>query len=143
MVGSPTGLTAKKWTGGADAWDFGLGLGGFGFNPGFRLHADYLWGLAQVISNPSDFTLDLYIGLGPVAGFGYGNGSCRNSFNPRYYEDCGDGWLFAGARLPLGIDLRLQKAPIELAVEIAPGAVVSANYFSGLFDASLIARYLF
>lgn len=148
MLGSPTGLTVKRWMGGSNAWDVGLGFGGFGFNPGFRLHADYLWGLAQILPDTSDVTLDLYLGVGPVVGFGmhgygYGYGGYCNDRYDRRYNNCGTGYLYGGGRVPLGIDLRLQKAPIEFAVEIAPGAVIHEYGISGLLDGMLIARFLF
>lgn len=144
MLGSPTGLTVKRWTGGANAWDVGLGFGGFGFNPGFRIHADYLWGLAQVLPDTSDVTLDIYLGVGPVVGVGYSRyGYCRDRYDRRYYNDCDDGYLYGGGRVPLGVDLRFQKAPIELALEVAPGAVIHEYGMSGMLDGVLIARFLF
>src|SRR5262252_3681043 len=59
MLGVPIGLNAKYWLGGPNAFDLAVGGG-----PGFRVHADYEWGIAQVLKNKSDLTLDLYLGAG-------------------------------------------------------------------------------
>jgi hypothetical protein len=135
MLGSPTGLNAKQWLGGANAWDIGLGTG-----PGLRVHVDYLWGLAQVLSDTSDLTLDLYIGLGPVVGIS--RGWCGGSFGP--HDRCDNGSAFVGARVPLGIDARLRDAPVEFGLEIAPGLVLQAPsaFISGMLDAFVFVRFL-
>lgn len=143
MLGSPTGLTAKKYMGGANAWDVALGLGGFGQSPGFRLHGDYLWGLAQVIPDTTDVTLDLYLGVGPLVGVGH-NGWCRSRYYRNDYYDCGDyNNVYIGGRVPFGIDLRFKKAPVSLGVEIAPGIVANQYYVSGELEGFLFVRYLF
>lgn len=142
MLGSPTGITAKGWLGGANAWDVGLGFGGIGFHPAFRVHANYLWGLAQILPDTSDVTLDLYLGAGALVGAGR-YGPCDGRFDSRYYNDCGVGHLYGGVRVPLGLDLRFQNAPIQLGLEVAPGVTVSEHYVSGLLDVALTARYLF
>jgi len=130
MLGYPLGLTAKYWLGGANAIDLGVGAG-----PGFRVHADYTWGLAQVLTKKTDLTLDLYLGLG--GGFAFGSGYCG------FYGDrfCGDR-AFVGVRVPFGLDFRARRAPVNFGLELAPGIWVG-NYVTGLFDAFLFVRFLF
>lgn len=130
MLGYPLGLTAKYWLGGPNALDIGVGGG-----PGFRIHADYNWGLAQVLKSKADLTLDLYLGLGGAVAFA--SGFCA------YYGDrfCRDR-VFAGARVPFGLDARLRKAPVNFGLELAPGIWVG-SYVEVLVDAFLFVRYLF
>lgn len=135
MLGAPTGLTLKNWTGGANAWDIGLGVG-----PGLRLHGDYLWGLAQVMSNKSDLTLDLYLGVGPVIGAAHG--WCGTGFRPKGACGGGGGRLFAGARVPFGIEARLARAPFTFGLELAPGLWLSPDFVDGLLDVFLFGRFL-
>jgi hypothetical protein len=130
MLGYPFGLNAKYWLGGANAFDLAVGGG-----PGFRVHADFDWGIAQVLKDKSDLTLDLYLGMGGAVVFP--SGFCG------YYGDrfCNDR-VFAGARVPFGVDARLRKAPVDFGLEVAPGIWVG-NYVLGLFDAFLFFHYLF
>lgn len=130
MLGSPLGLNAKYWFGGPNAVDIGVGGG-----PGFRIHADYDWGLAQVLKNKTDLTLDLYLGVGGAVAFA--SGFCE------YYGDrfCQDR-VFGGVRVPFGIDARLRRAPVNFGLELAPGMWVG-SYLSGLFDAFLFVRFIF
>lgn len=128
MLGVPLGLNAKYWLGGPNAFDLALGGG-----PGFRVHGDYEWGIAQVLKNKSDLTLDLYLGAGGAlaiaSGFCefYGDRFCQNR-------------VFVGARVPFGVDARLRKAPVDFGLELAPGIWVG-SYVAALFDAFLFVRY--
>lgn len=129
MLGYPVSGTAKYWLGGPNAWDLGVGAG-----PGLRIHGDFDWGLAQLLTNKSDLTLDLYLGLGAV--FVYGAGYCG------FYGDrfCGHN-VFAGVRAPFGIDARLQKAPVSFGLETAPG-ILFGSYVNGLLDVFLFVRVI-
>ncbi len=130
MLGSPLGINAKYWLGGANAFDLAIGGG-----PGLRFHGDYDWGIAQVLRNKSDLTLDLYLGVGGVVGVG--TGFCD------YYADrlCQDK-PFAGVRVPFGLDFRLARDPLNFGLELAPG-ILFGNYVSPLLDVFLFVRYLF
>lgn len=135
MLGAPTGLTLKYWTGAANALDLGLGVG-----PGLRVHGDYLWGIAQLLSNKSDLTLDLYVGAGPV--LGVSRGWCGTAFRPRPKGGCREGALFVGARVPFGLDARVTRAPVTFGLELAPGLWLGRDFVSGLLDAFLFVRVL-
>ncbi|HEY0838889.1 MAG TPA: hypothetical protein VGD74_01760 [Vulgatibacter sp.] len=132
MLGGPTGLNFKHWFGGSDAFDVGLGAG-----PGLRLHADYLWGISQLLSNTSDMQLDFYVGAGGMFGFG-GYGWC-GWYDRRGGYYCRES-AYLGGRVPLGLDMRLRRAPLSFGLEIAPGIVVSRWGGDGLVDAFLFAR---
>jgi hypothetical protein len=133
MLGEPIGLTLKYWTGGANAWDLGFGVG-----PGLRVHGDYLWGIAQLLSNTSDLTLDLYVGAGPV--LGVSRAWCGTAFHPK--RQCHDGSWFVGARVPFGLDARLVRAPVSFGIELAPGLWLGRDFVSGLLDVFLFVRIL-
>jgi len=133
MLGAPSGLTLKHWFGGSNAFDLGIGVG-----PGIRLHADYLWGISQLLSNKSDLTLDLYIGLGGVVGIP--RGWCGTAFRPDW--GCRTGDIYGGARVPFGLDARLSQAPITFGLEVAPGLWFGDGFVAGLLDAFLFVRFL-
>ena len=132
-LGWPMGVTMKHWLGGSNAWDLGVGVG-----PGLRLHADFLFGIAQVLSDTSDLTLDLYIGGGPI--IGVTSVWCGRTFAPT--DKCDDGRVFAGVRVPVGIDFRLRETPLEFGVEVAPGLWFAPSFFSGLLDAFVFVRFV-
>ncbi len=108
-----------------------IGVGG---GPGFRIHGDYDWGLAQVLEKKTDLTLDLYLGVGGAVAFA--SGFCG------YYGDrfCQDR-VFGGVRVPFGLDFRLRRAPFNFGLELAPG-MWFGSYVTGLFDVFLFARFL-
>ncbi|MBC8134239.1 MAG: DUF3996 domain-containing protein [Deltaproteobacteria bacterium] len=132
MLGNPTGISLKQSLGGANAWDVGIGAGS-----GLRLHADYLWGLAQLLSDTSALTLDIYLGVGPVLGIS--RGWCGDAYNPG--RGCGNRGAFAGVRVPFGLEARLTRAPVSFGLEIAPGIAVGQNFTDGLLDVFLFVRF--
>lgn len=140
MLGSPSGLTFKHYFGGSNAFDIGFGVG-----PGVRLHADYLWGLAE-LARGSDATLDFYVGAGGLVGVGNGWCSWYDHGHDRWHHDdgfCHDDEVFFGARVPVGLDLSLRKAPLSFGLELAPGLVVSPHDADALIDAFFFARVMF
>jgi hypothetical protein len=130
MLGSPTGLSVKRWMGGATAFDLGVGVG-----PGVRFHGDYLLALAEPARGP-DVSLDLYLGGGAVVGVG--RGYCSYYRRGTY---C-DGDFYVGGRVPLGLDLRLRRAPVAIGLELAPGLVFGPFGAGGIFDAFLYVRFV-
>jgi len=132
MLGGPTGISFKHWFGGSDAFDVGVGAG-----PGLRVHADYLWGIAQLLTNTSDMHLDFYVGAGGVLGFG-GYGWC-GWYDGRRGHYCADD-AYLGARIPVGLDLGLRRAPITFGLEVAPGLAISPHRAGPLVDAFLYGR---
>jgi hypothetical protein len=117
MLGDPTGLSAKLWTGPTNSVDFGLGFWGYGFDncPGggrpcdhFTAHdgtfnADYLW-QSNIVRGQAQ--LDWHIGAG---GRAIWYGGCNN--------DC----FALAARMPIGLDLMFNNPSfLEVFFELAP-----------------------
>lgn len=100
MVGEPTGLSVKSWTGGGNAFDIGLAWS-LGRYDAVNIHADYLWHNYDVFSEVDSGTLPLYYGIGGRVVFAEND-------------------AVIGARLPVGINYLFDDAPIGLFLEVAP-----------------------
>lgn len=100
MVGEPTGLTLKSWTGGNNAIALGLAWS-LGANDGITIQADYLWHSFDVFDDIDSGELPLYYGIG-----------ARVIFTEN------DSWV--GARVPVGLNFLFEDAPIGLFLEVAP-----------------------
>lgn len=133
MLGAPTGLTVKRYLGGANALDLGLG---FALGPGFRIHADHLWGLARIPTESANVSLNLYAGVGPM--LGAFSGTCGFISSAR----CGGGLAYAGFRVPFGLDAVFRRTPFALAVELAPGFAATSAGVGGTFDLFIAGRFL-
>ncbi|MFO7448274.1 MAG: hypothetical protein R6W90_18085, partial [Ignavibacteriaceae bacterium] len=132
ILGEPTGLSAKLWTSGDNAFDFGLGvsLGGDRikyqgeYNNGSRVHfhMDYLWHAFNAISSTEKFPL--YYGLGGRFNSG---GGYDGSF---------------GIRGVFGIAWFPRSTPLDVFIELVP--VFQVTPLTGLgIDAGLGVRYFF
>lgn len=118
QIGEPTAITAKVFAGGHNAYDFGVGFGGWcdnGDGHGYychnlegriSLHADYLF--QENILNMTN-RLDWYAGLGGrVVLWNYGPGSDHND-------------VALLARVPIGIAVTFRRPSfLEAYLEIAP-----------------------
>lgn len=100
MVGEPTGLSIKSWTGGGDAFDIGLAWS-MGRYDAVNIHADYLWHNYEVFNDVQSGSMPLYFGIGGRA-------------------ILSDNRSVIGARIPAGINYLFEEAPIGLFVEVAP-----------------------
>ena len=99
MVGEPTGLSLKSWTGGNNAFDVGLAWSLS--NDNIQINADYLWHNYNVFNDVDSGSLPLYYGIGG-----------------RVIFDDDD--AVVGARVPVGINYLFEDSPIGLFLEIAP-----------------------
>jgi hypothetical protein len=145
QIGDPTAITGKAFIGGGNAFDFGLGFGGWGsgwcyHRDGSRyrcydrhghlsLHADYLY--QENIVN-SQLKLDWHAGFGGRVIFW------------DYYHDGDDRHdLILLGRVPLGFDFAFRRPSfIEPFIEIAPALVVFP-YLDIWFDVALGIRAFF
>ncbi len=119
ILGQPTGLSAKIWTGehtaidAAMAWSFA--------DTGFlRVHADMLGHTFSIDVDQGQ--LPIYFGLGAKLVF---------SSN-----------LEVGVRIPVGISYLFDSAPIDVFVEVVPGLnLIPATTF--FIEGGIGARYFF
>ena len=97
ILGEPTGLSAKLWTGGSNAFDFGAAWS-FKGSGNLLLQADYVW--HSSLAKASSGGLMLYYGIGGRVVF---------SNDPD-----------VGLRVPIGLDYIFSSAPIDIFVEVVP-----------------------
>lgn len=120
MVGEPTGITVKQWTGSHNAWDAALGWSFVGGSSSINFHADYLWHDFKFLRGQDAglSELSLFYGIG---------GRFKNTIQSQ-----------VGVRVPLGVNYQAAKSALELFVEIVPilnltpGTALSINGALGL-----------
>lgn len=122
MVGEPTGLTAKTWTGNGNAIDVGVAWS-FGRYEAITLQADYLWHNYEVFSEVDQGSLPLYYGIGGRLVLGDDNS-------------------YIGARVPVGINYLFEDAPVGLFLEVAPILNLAPSTDFDI-DGTLGARFYF
>lgn len=137
MIGSPTGVTAKKYIRDQHAVDAALG---FGYG-GTHFHADYLYEKKDVLGE-NGARLGWFVGIGGQAQVerrrdGY-------YYNRRYHrDDDRRQYLHLGARLPLGLELRFQELPrFEFFAELALGFEI-IEYPGPTLDGGIGTRFYF
>lgn len=139
QVGAPTALTLKYMTTGDQALVGGLGVG-LGWDPSISLHVDYLWH-PHVLAPMPFANLSWFIGGGGWVSFSDGRWGRR--YGP-WYD--GYGYTYSpfavGARLPIGLDLAFNGAPIELYLEADPTLVVFPRVGLGI-GGTLGGRFYF
>jgi hypothetical protein len=133
-LGEPTGVSVKRYLGGRNAFDLNID---FVYGPGFRLGADYLWGLAQLLPDHSAADLNFYLGAG--AFLGTLQGPCEGFGGWRH--DC-NGDAYVGGRMPIGLEVVFKRVPFSLGLEVAPGIAFAPGRAGFILDASLVARIL-
>ena len=97
ILGEPSGLSAKLWTGGNNAFDFAAAWS-FKGDGNLLLQADYVW--HSGLNNSSSGKFLLYYGIGARIIF---------SNDPD-----------VGVRVPIGLDYLFGSAPIDIFVEVVP-----------------------
>src|SRR2546426_11284586 len=102
-LGDPSGVTIKRYLGGRDAFDFGMG---FLYSPGVRFSADYLRDFARVITN-KDIDLDLYAGLGGLIGV------LTSPCGPGFLGNRCNSDVYAGGRGAFGIELLFRRGAVN------------------------------
>ncbi len=98
IVGEPTGISGKYWTGSTTAFDAGLAWS-FVDENAFQIHADYIFHNMRLITIP-DGKLPFYYGIGARL------------------KTATDVQL--GVRVPLGLAYLFQNAPIDIFIEVVP-----------------------
>ena len=97
VLGEPTGLSAKLWTGSTNAFDFASAWS-FKGEGNLLVQADYVW--HNSLTRTSSGQLMIYYGIGGRAIF---------------QDD-----PLVGARIPVGLDYQFTTAPIDIFLEIVP-----------------------
>ena len=136
MLGEPTGISMKKWTGPTTAIDGGrawsLWNGSY-----FHVHADYLFHNMELI-HVAKGKLPLY----------YGPGLRLHSWTGDQYWEHGHWHDNAGSytdlavRFPVGLDYLPERAPVDVFLEIGPTwDLAPSAWFE--FDGAIGVRYWF
>lgn len=126
IVGSPTGLSIKKWLGN-NAIDAAAGWSSDAFN----IHADYLFHNSSLTKS----NVPIHFGIGGRLRF-------DDKDNDRNNHDENDGETRLGLRIPLGINYLFAKYPFDIFAEIAPVLdLVPETDFS--LDAGVGVRFYF
>jgi hypothetical protein len=120
IVGEPTGISGKYWTGNTTAFDAALAWS-FVDENAFQIHADYLFHNIRLITI-SEGKLPFY----------YGIGARLKTAND----------IKLGVRVPLGLAYLFQNVPIDIFVEVVPILdLIPKTDFQ--INAALGARYFF
>ena len=122
IVGEPTGISAKYWIDGDNAFDFGLAYSFVQKFSAMSLHADYLYHAFDVIK--TQYRLPVYYGFGARIRF------VNNSDNS------------LGARGVIGIAWLNDNLPIDVFFEVVPVFNLIPSTALNL-DIALGARYYF
>ena len=125
ILGSPTGLSVKYWTGRTNALDAVLG---FPFDSDVKLnfHMNYLWQFPISANVPGE--LPFYIGLGA---------RLRSIDKPNQTQK-----VDFGVRIPIGLEFSPQNVPLNFFAELAPVIVFTPSGAVNV-DAGIGIRYRF
>ena len=99
ILGEPTAISAKYWTSGSTAFDFGVGYS-FEKNSYLNLHADYLFHSKNIFETSEN--ISLYYGPGARL---------------RFVEDA---TTRLGVRFDVGLVWIPRNTPIDVFIEVAP-----------------------
>lgn len=120
MIGEPTGISLKQWTGSVNAVDAGIAWS-FKKKASLHIHADYLWHEFDLIPVPKG-RLPLHFGIG---------GRIKLQDKPDI-----------GVRIPVGLTYIVSGFPMDIFIEIVPILdLIPETDFE--FNAALGARYYF
>jgi hypothetical protein len=104
IVGEPTGISMKFWTGGNTAFDAAAAWSVYRYTA-FHFHADLLFHNLNLI-DVSPGLLPAYVGVG---------GRLKLAGEPNEYKD-----MRLGVRVPFGLEYLFEPIPVGLFVEVAP-----------------------
>lgn len=120
ILGEPTGISAKYWTGNTTAFD-GAVAWSFVNEGAFHIHLDYILHNFDLITVPEG-RLPFYYGIG---------GRIKASKDARI-----------GARVPLGLAYLFNDAPVDIFIEVVP-LLDLAPKTAFRINAAIGARYYF
>ena len=117
IIGEPTGISLKQWTGSTTAFDGAIAWS-FSGEEAIHLHADFLKHNSSVFGAE----LPVYYGLGAKL------------------KLADDAQL--GIRIPVGIVYEIKSSPLDIFLEVVPGLNLIPDTDFG-FDAAIGMRYFF
>lgn len=120
IIGEPTGISFKYWTGSTTAFDAALAWS-FIDEGAFHIHGDYLFHNMRLISVPEG-TLPFYYGIGARI------------------KTAKDAKL--GIRVPLGLAYLFSNAPVDIFLEVVPILDLTPQTDFSI-NAAIGARYFF
>jgi len=120
IVGEPTGISFKYWTGSTTAFDAALAWS-FIDEGAFHIHGDYIFHNMRLISVPEG-TLPFYYGIGARI------------------KTANDAQL--GIRVPLGLAYLFSNAPVDIFLEVVPILDLTPKTDFSI-NAAIGARYFF
>jgi hypothetical protein len=120
IVGEPTGISFKYWTGSTTAIDAALAWS-FVDGGAFHIHGDYIFHNMRLISVPEGI-LPFYYGIGA---------RLKTSHDLRF-----------GVRVPLGLAYLFQNTPVDIFLEIVPILDLTPKTDFSI-NAAIGARYFF
>jgi hypothetical protein len=121
LIGEPTAISAKYWTSGNTAFDFGVGYS-FEKNSYLNVHADYLFHIKNLFQTSEN--IEFYYGPGARLRF-IENATARLGF-----------------RFDVGLVWISRNTPIDVFIEIAPLLdIIPETDFS--FNGGIGVRYFF
>lgn len=115
ILGNPTGVTGKLWLDGTQALDAGVG-----FSTRLAAYGDYLWHGWNVLPQPAEGRLPVYLGVGAQV---------------RTFHDAE-----FGLRAVAGVAYWLPRNPVEIFFEVVPVFRLEPHDSVGL-DAGVGLRY--
>ncbi len=134
VLGDPTGITLKYFFTPKHAINAALGVGWWG-GQNFHLHCDYNYNFT--LTRAADFDLILWIGAG-LKFFVY-----YHDYHPYWYDNTHDyGRVGLGLRVPIGLAFHLNRVPLEIFLEIAPGFAF-LPWLDAIVDGGIGVRYYF
>ncbi len=143
ILGQPSGFTLKYHFTPNHALTAAIGIGWWGGNH-FHTHVDY--GYHFDLTKPEPFDLRMYVGGGVKFfywAWDYYNVYDRCNPNDPDYPYCdGRGRAGIALRAPVGITFNLNKIPLEIFLELAPGMAFMPWFFF-FVDGAVGARYYF
>jgi hypothetical protein len=141
QMGYPTALTLKYMLQPDQGLVGGIGaFSGFAYDRGsFTLFVDYVWH-PHMLTSSEAFALTWYIGGGGQLIVHNNNRFVTGSYPVLAYYYAAPFWL--AARMPIGANIALTQAPIEIYVEAIPGILVFPGLSFGI-GASLGGRFYF
>lgn len=137
MLGQPTGITIKYHFTPNHALTAALGVGWWGGH-NFHIHCDY--GYHFDLTKQSGFDLRMYVGGGLKFFYYY-----YRNYHPYWddhWRDSDYNRVGIGIRVPIGISFNLNKVPLEIFFELAPGFAF-LPWLDFFLDGAIGVRYYF